>query len=35
MLLHPNSKTNAEVLDTIIKEAKKEGYEFKLLDEFN
>ena len=34
MLLHPNSKTNSEVLDTIIKEAKKEGYEFKLLDEF-
>jgi len=34
MLLHPNSKTNAEVLDTIIKEAKNQGYEFKLLDEF-
>ena len=34
MLLHPNSKTNSEVLDTIIKEAKNQGYEFKLLDEF-
>ena len=34
MLLHPNSKTNSEVLDTIIKEAKKQGYEFKLLEEF-
>ena len=34
MLLHPNSKTNADVLDTIIKEAKQQGYEFKLLDEF-
>ena len=34
MLLHPNSKTNSEVLDAIIKEAKNQGYEFKLLDEF-
>ena len=34
MLLHPNSKTNSEVLDTIIKEAKNQGYQFKLLDEF-
>ena len=34
MLLHPNSKTNSEVLDTIIKEAKKQGYEFKLLNEY-
>ena len=34
MLLHPNSKTNSEVLDVIIKEAKNQGYEFKLLDEF-
>ena len=34
MLLHSNSKTNSEVLDTIIKEAKKQGYEFKNLDEF-
>lgn len=34
MLLHPNSKTNSEVLDTIIKEAKSQGYEFKTLDQF-
>lgn len=34
MLLHPNSKTNAEVLDAIIKEAKSQGYEFKSLAEF-
>ena len=34
MLLHPNSKINSEVLDTIIKEAKNQGYEFKLLDQF-
>ena len=34
MLLHPNSKTNSEVLDIIIKEAKNQGYEFKLLNEF-
>ena len=34
MLLHPNSKTNSEVLDIIIKEAKTQGYEFKLLNEF-
>ena len=34
MLLHPNSKTNSEVLDVIIKEAKNQGYEFKLLDQF-
>lgn len=34
MLLHPNSKTNSEVLDAIIKEAKNQGYEFKHLSEF-
>lgn len=34
MLLHPNSKTNSEVLDSIIKEAKNQGYQFKSLDEF-
>lgn len=34
MLLHPNSKTNSEVLDSIIKEAKNQGYQFKLIDEF-
>lgn len=35
MLLHPNSKTNSEVLDYIIKETKKQGYEFKSLDQFD
>ena len=34
MLLHSNSQTNSEVLDTIIKEAKNQGYEFKNLNEF-
>lgn len=34
MLLHPNSKTNAEVLDIIIKEGKAQGYIFKSLEEF-
>ena len=34
MLLHSNSKTNSDVLDTIIKEARKQGYDFKSLDQF-
>ena len=34
MLLHGNSKTNTNILDSIIKEAKQKGYEFKSLDEF-
>lgn len=34
MLLHGNSKTNTNILDSIIKEAKSMGYEFKTLDEF-
>ncbi len=34
MLLHGNSKTNTDILDTIIKEIKNMGYEFKSLDEF-
>lgn len=34
MLLHGNSKTNTNILDTIIKEAKNMGYDFKSLDEF-
>lgn len=34
MLLHPNSRTNSKVLDAIIKEAKNQGYEFRLLDKF-
>ena len=34
MLLHGNSKTNANILNDIIKEIKNMGYEFKSLDEF-
>ena len=29
-----NAITNSEILDSIIKEAKNQGYEFKLLDQF-
>jgi len=32
VLLHPNSKTNAEILDDVITEWKKQGYELKSLD---
>lgn len=35
MLLHGNSKTNTNILDSVIKETKKAGYEFKSLEEFN
>lgn len=35
MLLHATSKTNMEILDTVIKQIKEMGYEFKSLDEFN
>ena len=31
MLLHGNSKTNTNILDAVIKETKKMGYEFKLI----
>lgn len=34
MLLHGNSKTNTNILDSVIKETKNMGYEFKSLDEF-
>ena len=34
MLLHGNSKTNTNILDSVIKEIKNMGYEFKSLDEF-
>lgn len=34
MLLHATSKTNMEILDTVIKQIKDRGYEFKSLDEF-
>ena len=33
VLLHPQSKTNAEILDSLIKEWKARGYEFKTLDD--
>lgn len=32
MLIHAVSKTNAEVLDEVLKEAKADGYTFELLD---
>ena len=34
ILLHANSKDNANILDEVIKTIKSEGYEFKTLDEF-
>ena len=34
ILLHGNSKTNTNILDSILKEAKDMGYEFRSLDEF-
>ncbi len=34
ILLHGNSKDNANVLDFCIKEIRNMGYEFKSLDEF-
>lgn len=34
ILLHGNSKDNANVLDYCIKEIKNMGYQFKSLDEF-
>ena len=34
MLLHATSKDNSEILDEIIKEAKRQGYEFRSIDEF-
>lgn len=34
ILLHSTSKDNANILDEVIKEIKKQGYEFKTLDEF-
>lgn len=34
MLLHGNSKTNTNILDSVIKAAKEQGYEFKSLEEF-
>ena len=34
LLLHAVSKDNANVLDSVIKDLKKQGYVFKSLDEF-
>ncbi len=34
ILLHSNSKDNCNILDSVIKEIKENGYEFKSLDEF-
>lgn len=34
ILLHATSKTNMEILDTIIKKIEDIGYDFKTLDEF-
>ena len=34
MLLHSTSKTNSEVLGEVIDKARKEGFEFKSLQEF-
>lgn len=34
ILLHANSKDNSNILDSVIKEIKNMGYEFKSLDEF-
>lgn len=34
ILLHANSKDNCNILDSVIKEIKNQGYEFKTLDEF-
>lgn len=34
ILLHANSKDNCNILDSVIKEIKETGYEFKTLDEF-
>ena len=33
ILLHSNSKDNANILDDVIKEAKKMGYEFGIIDD--
>ena len=34
MLLHATSKTNMEILDTVIKQIKEMGYEIKSIDDF-
>lgn len=34
MLLHATSKTNADIMDKMIKRVQEEGYEFKCLEKF-
>ena len=34
MLLHATSRTNADIMDKIIKKVQEEGYEFRSLEEF-
>lgn len=34
MLLHATSKTNADIMDKMIKKVREEGYEFRSIDEF-
>ena len=34
MLLHATSKTNADIMDKMIKRVKEEGYEFRSIEEF-
>ena len=34
MLLHSTSKTNAGIMDEMIKKAKEAGYEFRSIDQF-
>ena len=34
MLLHATSKTNADIMDQMLRKVKKEGYDFRSLDEF-
>ena len=35
MLLHATSKTNADIMDKIIKKVQEEGYEIKSIEEFS
>ena len=34
MLLHATSKTNADIMDRMIKKIKEDGYEIRSLEEF-
>jgi hypothetical protein len=35
MLLHPTSKTNADILDTVLTALEKDGYRFAALTELS